>query len=196
MADEVLPSTIIYPEAFLRSLPAGFDGVYDWSAWRAAIDTRGIAPMDIDANVELMNFFLQAETKDDGVTVPYGQQMALNAYARTGLVTILTIWGKTIPIRWQYQNWKRQSREFDERKPCSWLDGTTPDAQIFCFIRKWAYHHRALNNDFWRSRMIKAALYQAPPSLRQELVERLKRENRAALGGFVDTPLGNSAVDF
>ncbi len=151
MADEVLPSTIIYPEAFLRSLPAGFDGVYDWSAWRAAIDTRGIAPMDIDANVELMNFFLQAETKDDGVTVPYGQQMALNAYARTGLVTILTIWGKTIPIRWQYQNWKRQSREFDERKPCSWLDGTTPDAQIFCFIRKWAYHHRALNNDFWRS---------------------------------------------
>jgi hypothetical protein len=195
--DDDLPSTILYPNAFRNSPTAGNDGIFDWARWSRAIDTRGIAPMDIDANVEINNFFLWAETKDDGVPISRGQQEALDKAVRSGLVTVIYQWGKRIPVRWQLHTWlEGKSPIFTATSQCPWWEAKETVAdQIATCIRCWARHHRSLDPNAWRRRMIEAALRDVDLSFRQILYEQLRKENRDALGKFADTPLGRSVVD-
>ncbi len=100
-------STIKYPEAFLKSLPPGFDGVFDWSYLKGCFGETKIMPADIDAIVERKNSFLLFETKNPGVPVPQGQMITLKRFYALGNFTICIIHGKVVPVAvelWLAQN--------------------------------------------------------------------------------------------
>jgi len=54
---------------------------------------------------------------------------------------------------------------------------------------------QAFDADDWRQNAIDAALKECPQEFRNQLFERLKRENREALGIYAGTPLGRTAVE-
>lgn len=92
-----LPSTIKYPEAFNKSVAAGFDGVFDWSWTDGCFGNESISPMDFDGVFERKGNFLIFETKAVGQKVPIGQMYTLlNAY-KIGFFTIIFIEGKKLP---------------------------------------------------------------------------------------------------
>jgi hypothetical protein len=188
-----LPITIIYPDAFARSPPAQFDGVYHWEFWQSAINRRNIRPADIDAAVEIKSFFLMAETKDAGISLVEddGQGRTRRALINTGLVTFIYQWGKKDPVQWQWETWREKSPIYTEVR-----NGPTMKHDIGDFIRRWADHHDLLDpNLVWRRRAIEAALHNAPPIIEIELHEQLRRRARAALGSYVETPLGQTVVE-
>ena len=96
-----LPSTILYPDTFNRSKPAGFDGVYDWTTvtilnGKSCYDRR-VRPMDFDAGVEAGGQHLVEETKDPGVPVPDAQLDSLGHLVNTKTITVVILWGKDEP---------------------------------------------------------------------------------------------------
>jgi len=78
------PETIKYPEAFKASLPAGYDGIFDWSFLLPIFKGTKITPMDIDALVERHGRILIFETKQPDKDVPSGQVGALETLLRLG----------------------------------------------------------------------------------------------------------------
>ena len=91
-----LPASIHSPDAFRRSLSAGFDGVFDWSWTDGLFDEKNkIKPMDFDGVVERKGQFLVFETKDIGKSMPRGQFITLKAAHDLGCFTIMLIHGKT-----------------------------------------------------------------------------------------------------
>ena len=93
-----IPSTIKCPETFVRSAPAGFDGIFDWS-WTEGCFNAKTRPMDFDGVVERKGNFLIFETKDLDVPLPAGQRYTLQAAHRLGCMTIMLIHGKKLPER-------------------------------------------------------------------------------------------------
>jgi len=161
MSDD-LPSTIIYPEAFKRGPSAGFDGPLTWDHWIPAINgqleygPRGISPMDVDAAVEIKNFFLISESKDPGKEIPVGQERTLRALMNTGLFSVIRQWGKDIPQAWSLERWdKGRSQLFGP------VAGKTVQAQIYEYIEHWAHTRDRLSSDRWRGRLIEAAIANA-----------------------------------
>ena len=92
-----LPNTIIYPEQFNKSKPARYDGVFDWSWTDGCFGETKIKPMDWDGVVERYGNFIVFETKNPGIEIPMGQRITLEAAHKTGLFTIMLIWGKSCP---------------------------------------------------------------------------------------------------
>ena len=73
------------PEEFKSSLPAGYDGLFDWDFIVAAgAFPRGIEPMDIDASVEVGGRLLCWETKAPGTKMKRGQRMAIIRHVKLG----------------------------------------------------------------------------------------------------------------
>jgi hypothetical protein len=100
-----IPSTIRKPEIFLRSPSAGFDGImhYQWvnEAFRESegfASTR-ITGMDFDCVVERCGHFLDIESKDEGTSVPLGQQITLGKRYMINGDTLMIVWGKKVPKR-------------------------------------------------------------------------------------------------
>jgi len=56
---------------------------------------RGIKMGDVDGIVECSGFFLVLETKNPGAPKPVGQRILYEAMVKTGLFTVIYIWGKT-----------------------------------------------------------------------------------------------------
>jgi hypothetical protein len=79
---------------FNENLPAGFDGQFDWDFLKEAFNPTNINFMDLDGIVERNNRFLIIETKSTGSSIPFGQNMTLNALHNLGCFTILYIKGK------------------------------------------------------------------------------------------------------
>jgi hypothetical protein len=92
-----LPETIKYPDKFLKSPSASFDGVFDWSWTEGCFGETRITPMDLDGVIERKGKFLIFETKDIGVPIPKGQMYTFEALYRLNVFTILFIAGKTHP---------------------------------------------------------------------------------------------------
>jgi len=92
-----LPKTIEYPDTFIRTVPPGFDGVFDWSWTQGCFGKTKIKPMDIDSIVERKGNFIIFETKGVGVPVPQGQMLTLDAMYKRGFATVVFIQGKTVP---------------------------------------------------------------------------------------------------
>jgi hypothetical protein len=92
-----LPKTVLFPEAFLRSKSANNDGVFDWEWTAGCFGETKITPMDIDGFVERNGQFIVFETKDVGVPVKGGQEIALKRLHSIGRFTIVIIHGKIIP---------------------------------------------------------------------------------------------------
>src|SRR5262249_1353732 len=154
--------TVLYPDAFKRSPSAGFDGVFHWDHWAPAIARRAIAPSDLDAIVEIKGFFLICESKDEGAHIQKGQRLLLDALVRTGLVTLITRWGKEPPGKWwQYETINYKSLVLGPTDSQSVVDQET------VFISRWAEVVDGYQADQWRLRMIDSALIGAPTSVRQ-----------------------------
>jgi len=88
----MLPDTVYNEELFIKSLPAQYDGFFDWSFMRGLFP-RGIMPMDVDGMVELGGKFIIFETKAPMAMIPDGQRFTQQALLRTGYFTIVNIWG-------------------------------------------------------------------------------------------------------
>lgn len=126
-------------EAFYESLPAGFDGEFDWD-WtdgcfvrRNGEETR-IKPMDADGLVERGGNFLLFETKEVGKDVPGGQLYTMQALYRLGCFTMLYVYGKKSPemlASWDAPDF-RDGVVMDESKP---VPVTVQQARAF--VHKW-----------------------------------------------------------
>jgi len=96
-----LPQTIKYPNSFLNSKPANFDGVFDWSWTEGCFGMTKIKPSDVDAIIERHGNFLLMETKHPRVDIPDGQMLTIKALYKLGCFTIMLIWGKMEPEYFQ-----------------------------------------------------------------------------------------------
>lgn len=116
---------------FDREKPAGFDGVFDWDYLLPAFP-RNIQPMDWDAVVEISRRFLVFETKDLGVTIPVGQQRALEAAVRTGYFTVIVCLKSASQIRC-YEVWALDANRRFQTHP------VVGDAEsLRSYIARWA----------------------------------------------------------
>ena len=79
------------PDFFDQSLPAGFDGVFEWSTLSSRVFPKfsGEDFMDIDSVMEKNGRFLHFETKSKFSKIPMGQQITINAYHKLGCVTYI-----------------------------------------------------------------------------------------------------------
>lgn len=92
--------TINSIDKFMRSLPAAFDGVFNWDYLLPAFKGSKIEPTDIDAVVERKGQFLIFETKDIGKKIPLGQAITMREllklnHIRKQTFTIYCIEGKS-----------------------------------------------------------------------------------------------------
>ena len=110
-----LPATIKHESAFMRSLPAGYDGAFDWG-WTEGCFPGNITPMDIDAFIERRGNFLAFETKGLGVPVPMGQRIALEQLHYLRVFTIVFIAGKSQPE--QAEIWRCPGFQSGEKDSC------------------------------------------------------------------------------
>lgn len=78
---------------FSSSLPAGFDGQFEWDFLAPAFE-RGIMPMDLDAVVETHGKFLVFETKRPGAEIPKGQKLTLWSLLNIPTFTVVFLNGK------------------------------------------------------------------------------------------------------
>src|SRR6516162_2164122 len=92
-----VPSTVRHVASFLNSPSYGNDGHLHWEWLQRGTGIRGISPTDLDAVVEVRNFFLMVESKDDGVAISTGQRLLIRSLINTGLVTFVYQWGKREP---------------------------------------------------------------------------------------------------
>ena len=97
MIENNYPDTIKNPEAFNKKLPAGFDGVFDWSWTQGCFGDTKIEPMDFDGVVERKKHYLVFETKDLFVDIKEGQEIALANLNKAKTFTVIKIWGKDSP---------------------------------------------------------------------------------------------------
>ena len=107
------PDTIHSPEKFEASQCSiecpycfktfGFDGTFNWwwvnQAIKIADPKSNITPMDFDGVIERRCHYIIFETKDEGVKIPKGQQIALNRVIEAKSVCVMKVWGKDTPIK-------------------------------------------------------------------------------------------------
>lgn len=76
---------------FDGSLPAGFDGLFEWTALsnQAFPKYSNEDFMDVDAVMEKNGRFLHFETKSAFSKIPMGQQITINAYHQLGCITYI-----------------------------------------------------------------------------------------------------------
>ena len=67
--------------------------LWDWGCLDGCFGDTRIKPTDIDGFVERNGRFLVIETKEPTASIPKGQEITLQALARTGLFTIMIVWG-------------------------------------------------------------------------------------------------------
>lgn len=92
-----LPDTIARPDEFLRTAPPAFDGAFDWAWTKECWGNPRDTPMDIDGFKERRGQCLIFETKSPGVPIKDGQMFGLKALHRTGVVSVMLVWGKRVP---------------------------------------------------------------------------------------------------
>ena len=80
--------TIRNPIAFMA-------GIWDWNILRGCFGETKIRPTDIDGCVERNGHTLIIETKKPGVAIPRGQFIMYENWARTGVFTVIVVWGET-----------------------------------------------------------------------------------------------------
>ncbi len=101
------PATIKYPKSFESSLPAGYDGIFDWEFLLPVFKGTKITPTDIDALVERYGRILIFETKQPGKGIPLGQVKALETLLRLGrgFVCIMVLYGKSATAITGMEEW-------------------------------------------------------------------------------------------
>jgi hypothetical protein len=77
----------------IRNLDAFIAGIWDWAILNGCFGSTRIAPTDIDGMVERNGQFLVLEAKGPGVPLTKGQSLTLASLQRTGLFTVIVVWG-------------------------------------------------------------------------------------------------------
>lgn len=105
------PKTILYPDSFDKSQwhitcphcnkEIGFDGIFHWGWTQGCFGRTKITPTDFDGVVERNGHYLIFETKDVDRDVPQGQLWALERLSKAKSFTIITIWGKIKPKKFE-----------------------------------------------------------------------------------------------
>jgi len=80
--------TINNPDAYVA-------GIWDWGILRGCFGETRIEPTDIDGLVERNGKFLLIEAKAPNVELKRGQQITFQALQKTGVFSILIVWGET-----------------------------------------------------------------------------------------------------
>ncbi len=88
----MLPKTIYNEAKFVKSLPAKYDGFFDWEFLNPLFPNK-IEVTDIDGIVERKGNFLIFETKALMAMIPRGQMIMHEKMIMTGLFTVIHIWG-------------------------------------------------------------------------------------------------------
>ena len=70
------------------------NSLWDWSVLDGCFGDTRIRPTDIDGCIERKGKFLVLETKGVGVEVKQGQKMTFDAMIKTGVISIVVIWGE------------------------------------------------------------------------------------------------------
>jgi len=114
-----LPSTVKYPDTFLNSPAAGFDGLFDWSWTDGCFGGGKITPMDFDGVIERKGNFLLFETKGVGVPIPKGQMYTFKSAYDLGCFTVFFIEGKEKPesVKLWCQEGFKDGLVMDSHKP-------------------------------------------------------------------------------
>ena len=97
---------------FYRSLPAGFDGLFDWDFLLPAFAGTKIRPMDVDALIERNGQFLVFETKEPGTKVSTGQRITLERLVHVGCFTVFFVQGKKPEEIEEFEIWYQKEGEF------------------------------------------------------------------------------------
>lgn len=77
----------------LRSKEKMLESIWEWDFLNGCF-LRGIKVGDVDGIVECSGVFLVLETKNPGAPQPVGQRFLYEAMVKTGLFTVIYIWGK------------------------------------------------------------------------------------------------------
>lgn len=141
-----LPSTIKHPEAFKASLPAGYNGIFDWSFLLPVFEGTKITPMDIDGLIERHGRILIFETKHPDKEILSGQRGALETLLRLGrgFICIIVLYGKSATTITEMEEWhyiKSRIRK-SARKSC---DSTYVKERVNAWF-KWANNHPSEGN--------------------------------------------------
>lgn len=126
------PATILHRETFDAATPPWSDGKFDWSWVNKAFDDCKIKPMDFDGVIERFGNFLVIESKGPGVDIPYGQRLTLERFYGIGCATVLIVWGKLHPVK--YQLWC--ANRFRDGRRQNGTSDCTPES-LTSLIRDW-----------------------------------------------------------
>jgi len=77
----------------IQNLNAFINSMWDWAVLDGCFGTTKIRPTDIDGLVERNGRFLLLEAKGVGKLVGRGQQKVFDQLQRTGVFTIIIVWG-------------------------------------------------------------------------------------------------------
>lgn len=103
---------LMNPDRFNASLPAGYDGQFEWDFLQGAFGPS-VMPMDFDGVIERHGRFLVFETKEEDAPIPYGQLRTLESAWKTGIFTIILLWGKTPATVSMASVWDEDGKKFD-----------------------------------------------------------------------------------
>ena len=70
-------------------------GLWDWAILDGCFGNTRIRPTDIDGFVERNGRLLVIETKSPRAQIPHGQWITFNELLKTGVFTIMVVWGNT-----------------------------------------------------------------------------------------------------
>lgn len=79
--------TVMNKDLFMHNL-------WDWAILDGCFGTTRIRPTDIDGLVERNGKFLLLEAKSPGVEVRMGQKITFDHLIKTGVFTVIIIWGE------------------------------------------------------------------------------------------------------
>lgn len=77
----------------IRNLNAFMAGLWDWDILKGCFGETNIRPTDIDGCVERNGQTLVIEAKGPGKEIPRGQYIMYETWAKTGIFTIMIVWG-------------------------------------------------------------------------------------------------------
>lgn len=114
-------------------------GVWDWGMLDECFSPTKIKVTDIDGFTERKGKFLVLETKQKGVSVPVGQSIMFDNMQKTGLFTIVIIWGKknaTEDMQVYYpthKTAKKAASNEDLKRVVNWWFNYASSTKIFTF---------------------------------------------------------------
>ena len=123
-------TTLYNAQVFEETAPPWFDGFFNWEWLLPVFKGTKITPMDFDATVERKLHYLIIETKRPNIIIPQGQLRTLERLNQAKSFTILKLWGKDTPQKWEGQ------LRYRSGKCCQVKTGYGPES-IYEFCKNW-----------------------------------------------------------